>query len=45
MDSGEISLLVAGVSASVTIITYWLTKDLKKVERDAKKGARNIVNW
>jgi hypothetical protein len=27
VDNGQISLLVAGVSASVTLTTYWLTKE------------------
>ena len=47
MDNGKISLLVAGVSASVTLITYWLTRESQesRYRRDERrKEYRELVS-
>jgi hypothetical protein len=40
VDNGKISLLVSGVSAFVTLFTYWFTKESQD-NRASREGRRN----
>ena len=47
MDNGRISLLLAAVSASVTLITYWLTKESQEARarrEERRKEYREMVS-